>query len=126
MLWRRSACSRIFWPLRASTSGSCRPQPHRLRRDSPHQSCSAFAGNPYFIDLDALKADGLLTAAQLKAEKWVMTRFRWTTAPSTPAAMGAAHRLRRMAREVRRPPRLRPLLPRRLLRLRPCQRQLAE
>ena len=38
--------------------------------DSPYQSCSAFAGNPYFIDLDALKADGLLTAAQLKAEKW--------------------------------------------------------
>ena len=38
--------------------------------DSPYQSCSAFAGNPYFIDLDALKAEGLLTAAQLKAEKW--------------------------------------------------------
>ena len=38
--------------------------------DSPYQSCSAFAGNPYFIDLDALKANGLLTAAQLKAEKW--------------------------------------------------------
>ena len=38
--------------------------------DSPYQSCSAFAGNPYFIDLDALKEEGLLTAAQLKAEKW--------------------------------------------------------
>ena len=38
--------------------------------DSPYQSCSAFAGNPYFIDLDALKADGLMTAAQLKAEPW--------------------------------------------------------
>ena len=37
--------------------------------DSPYQSCSAFAGNPYFIDLDALKEEGLLTAAQLKAEK---------------------------------------------------------
>ena len=34
--------------------------------DSPYQSCSAFAGNPYFIDLDALKEEGLLTAAQLK------------------------------------------------------------
>ena len=54
--------------------------------DSPYQSCSAFAGNPYFIDLDALKADGLLTAAQLKAESWAKTRFRWTTAPCTPAA----------------------------------------
>ena len=28
--------------------------------DSPYQSCSAFAGNPYFIDLDLLAADGLL------------------------------------------------------------------
>lgn len=38
--------------------------------DSPYQSCSAFAGNPYFIDLDALKAQGLLTADQLEAEPW--------------------------------------------------------
>ena len=29
--------------------------------DSPYQSCSAFAGNPYFIDLDLLAADGMLT-----------------------------------------------------------------
>lgn len=28
--------------------------------DSPYQSCSAFAGNPYFIDLDILCAQGLL------------------------------------------------------------------
>lgn len=28
--------------------------------DSPYQSNSAFAGNPYFIDLDILKKDGLL------------------------------------------------------------------
>lgn len=28
--------------------------------DSPYQSTSAFAGNPYFIDLDTLIADGLL------------------------------------------------------------------
>ena len=55
--------------------------------DSPYQSCSAFAGNPYFIDLDALKADGLLTAAQLKAEPWGdRPAARWITAPSTPAA----------------------------------------
>ena len=44
--------------------------------DSPYQSCSAFAGNPYFIDLDALKADGLLTAAQQKAEAQVMEEDR--------------------------------------------------
>ena len=29
--------------------------------DSPYQSFSAYAGNPYFIDLDILKAQGLLT-----------------------------------------------------------------
>jgi 4-alpha-glucanotransferase len=34
--------------------------------DSPYQSCSAFAGNPYFIDLDALAAEGLLRKAKLK------------------------------------------------------------
>lgn len=28
--------------------------------DSPYQSCSAFAGNPYFIDFDLLQKDGLL------------------------------------------------------------------
>ena len=28
--------------------------------DSPYQSCSAFAGNPYFIDLDTLCNEGLL------------------------------------------------------------------
>lgn len=38
--------------------------------DSPYQSCSAFAGNPYFVDLETLKKEGLLTAAQLKAEPW--------------------------------------------------------
>ena len=29
--------------------------------DSPYQSFSAFAGNPYFIDLEQLIAEGLLT-----------------------------------------------------------------
>ncbi len=33
--------------------------------DSPYQSPSAFAGNPYFISLDKLCADGLLTADEL-------------------------------------------------------------
>ena len=28
--------------------------------DSPYQSFSSFAGNPYFIDLDALAEEGLL------------------------------------------------------------------
>ncbi len=38
--------------------------------DSPYQSFSAFAGNPYFIDLDALKEEGLLTDADLKGMNW--------------------------------------------------------
>ena len=33
--------------------------------DSPYQSYSAFAGNPYFIDLDVLKEEGLLTQAEI-------------------------------------------------------------
>lgn len=33
--------------------------------DSPYQSFSAFALNPYFIDLDELKEEGLLTQAEL-------------------------------------------------------------
>ena len=34
--------------------------------DSPYQSCSIYAGNPYFVDLDALLADGLLEARDLE------------------------------------------------------------
>ena len=33
--------------------------------DSPYQSVSAFAGNPYFIDPDLLKNDGLLTDEEI-------------------------------------------------------------
>ena len=33
--------------------------------DSPYQSFSAFAGNPYYIGLDALVSDGLLTAEEV-------------------------------------------------------------
>ena len=35
--------------------------------DSPYQSFSAFAANPYFIDLDTLAAQGLLTQEELAA-----------------------------------------------------------
>ncbi|MBO4381284.1 MAG: 4-alpha-glucanotransferase, partial [Clostridia bacterium] len=37
--------------------------------DSPYQSPSAWAGNPYFVDLDLLREDGLLTASELKSQK---------------------------------------------------------
>lgn len=36
--------------------------------DSPYQSFSAFAGNPYFIDLDTLAEEGLLTKEECDGE----------------------------------------------------------
>ncbi len=38
--------------------------------DSPYQSASAFAGNHYLIDLEALVADGLLPEAEVEAIHW--------------------------------------------------------
>ena len=38
--------------------------------DSPYQSFSAFAGNPYFIDLETLKEEGLLEEADLEKERF--------------------------------------------------------
>ena len=38
--------------------------------DSPYQSCSAFAGNPYMIDLDLLAEEGLLTRADYADLPW--------------------------------------------------------
>ena len=37
--------------------------------DSPYQSPSSVAGNPYFVDLDTLAKKGLLTAEELKAQR---------------------------------------------------------
>lgn len=38
--------------------------------DSPYQSFSAFAGNPYFIDLDFLCAQNLLTQEECESVRW--------------------------------------------------------
>lgn len=38
--------------------------------DSPYQSFSAFAGNPYFIDLDYLVEEGLLMKEELEGLTW--------------------------------------------------------
>ncbi len=38
--------------------------------NSPYQSCSAYAGNPYFIDLDILCKMGLLKASEYKDVDW--------------------------------------------------------
>ena len=38
--------------------------------DSPYQSFSSFAGNPYFIDLDALAEEGLLEREEFEGLAW--------------------------------------------------------
>jgi len=38
--------------------------------DSPYQSFSAYAGNPYFVDLELLQEDGLLTEAEIAGVFW--------------------------------------------------------
>ena len=52
--------------------------------DSPYQSFSAYAGNPYYIDPDILAADGLLTAAECAAPDWgrACRGAGWRRAPS--------------------------------------------
>lgn len=42
--------------------------------DSPYQSFSTFAGNPYFIDLDMLVEDGLLRKSELRGIDWGESR----------------------------------------------------
>ena len=38
--------------------------------DSPYQSLSSFAGNPYLIDLDRLMREGLLTQEEIRGFNW--------------------------------------------------------
>lgn len=45
------------------------PAGHTGYGDSPYQAFSAFAGNPYWIDLEDLAQDGLLTAAELQSAR---------------------------------------------------------
>ena len=55
-------CNHKYWqvlPLGPTTYG-----------DSPYQSFSAFAGNPYFIDLDILVEEGLLNKSELLCRDW--------------------------------------------------------
>ena len=44
--------------------------------DSPYQSFSTFAGNPYFIDFEKLEADGLLYRAEYADTDWESTPDR--------------------------------------------------
>ena len=38
--------------------------------DSPYQSFSTYAGNPYLIDLDTLCEEGLVTKEQIESYDW--------------------------------------------------------
>ena len=40
---------------------------HKDASDSPYQAYSAFAGNPYFISLEALMEEGVLTEEEVEA-----------------------------------------------------------
>ncbi len=56
---RLSAAGQTYWqilPLGPTGYG-----------DSPYQPFSAFAGNPYFIDLDTLAAEGLLKKSEYES-----------------------------------------------------------
>ena len=46
------------------------PVGHTGYGDSPYQCMSAYAGNPYYIDLDLLVTDGLLTRGEIGAQPW--------------------------------------------------------
>lgn len=46
--------------------------------DSPYQSFSTFAGNPYFIDLEELIQRDLLTAAECAECDWAAAKAMWT------------------------------------------------
>ena len=49
--------------------------------DSPYQSFSAYAGNPYLIDLDLLRQDG--PSRRSTAPFGALIPAGWTTAPCT-------------------------------------------
>ena len=57
-----TAAGQSLWQLLPLGPTSC--------GDSPYQSFSSFAGNPYFIDLDTLVEDGLLTKGELDGIDW--------------------------------------------------------
>lgn len=49
------------------------PVGHTSYGDSPYQSFSAFAGNPYFIDLDMLEKEELLKREEIESVDWFTT-----------------------------------------------------
>lgn len=74
-----TAAGQSLWQLLPLGPTSC--------GDSPYQSFSSFAGNPYFIDLDMLVEDGLLLKASLTASIGVKIPSLWITAKFTKTAL---------------------------------------
>ena len=52
------------------------PVGHTSYGDSPYQCFSAYAGNPYFVDLDMLCQDGLLKPAEVQGIDWGKDRTK--------------------------------------------------
>lgn len=62
--------------------------------DSPYQSFSTFAGNPYFIDLDLLAKAGLLQPEEYESIDWESTPWLCQLRSVVPKALcGAAQSL---------------------------------
>ena len=59
--------------------------------DSPYQSFSAFAGNPYFIDYRLLASDGWLTADEIPAERPVGPIDYGARTPLLAGGLGPVH-----------------------------------
>lgn len=68
--------------------------------DSPYQSFSIFAGNPYLIDLDMLIADGLLCENDVKDRDWGSDREKVDYEKSTtPVSMFSTPPLTSLSRQ---------------------------
>lgn len=65
--------------------------------DSPYQSFSTFAGNPYFVDLDLLIEDGLLLAEEVEVCDWEKIPVMWIMERFTKAALPYWQRQRQEA-----------------------------
>lgn len=81
--------------------------------DSPYQSFSSAAGNPYFIDLDMLVEDGLLERSEIESVNWgddagrvdyekiYLNRFRVLRRPNGAALSATARRLTHSLRSTK-------------------------
>ena len=61
------------------------PPNHHKSFDSPYQGFSAFAGSPYYISLDELVKEGVLTREEVEAVDFGGETGMWTTKSCTPA-----------------------------------------